>query len=529
MTGFVVLGTFSGCKKNEEMHTEQRYTYTMTMYQSRIVDPDSLQKKAIQDKYNINLEVVDIEWQKYQQILDLKIASGEIPDIIYVKSAEDVQKYLDQGVASYLDEQYLREKMPNVFARLDEDAPGIMKYYYTDRKLSALPSFSLTKGVSGIPMVWRGDWLKNVGIEKVPETLDEYEEAFYKFAHNDPDGNGKKDTYGLSRSGLYAVFASYGYIPYFCQSGVATWKWIDRDGELVYSSVQPEMKQALERIRKWYKDGVLDPEFITGENKGGYWAISHQFVNGVIGFTCHGMSYHWEPMFYEDTDVVASSQDRYELSKTNPQAADFLEISGVIPKNIAKDDYGRAEYVRGERWMFSKDLVEDTDRFERLLEIYNDIYASKSNFDFAHIGERGVVWDYTEAESTYGGTYLKRTYLGEWTDEQYRAKNIFEFNLFKPSFANAESPVTPRDMWGIERGFQLNTHPANRLYVSPASENKYGAELLRLEEDAYCSIITGAKPIAYFDEFVEKWRASGGGILEKEANEWYSRINNSEN
>ena len=84
-------------------------------------------------------------------------------------------------------------------------------------------------------------------------------------------------------------------------------------------------------------------------------------------------------------------------------------------------------------------------------------------------------------------------------------------------------------MWGIERGFQLNTHPANRLYVSPASENKYGAELLRLEEDAYYSIITGAKPIAYFDEFVEKWRASGGGILEKEANEWYSRINNSEN
>ena len=198
MAGFVLLGMFSGCKKSELANIQDRYSYTMTMYQSRAANPESVQKKAFEDKYNINLEVIDVEWQKYQQILDLKIASGEFPDIIYVKSAADVQKYLDQGVAAYLDEQQLREKLPNVFARLDEDAPGIMKYYYTDGNLSALPSFSFVAGVSGIPMVWRGDWLENVGIEKVPETLDEYEEAFYKFSQDDPDGNGKKDTYACT-------------------------------------------------------------------------------------------------------------------------------------------------------------------------------------------------------------------------------------------------------------------------------------------------------------------------------------------
>ena len=74
----------------------------------------------------------------------------------------------------------------------------------------------------------------------------------------------------------------------------------------------------------------------------------------------------------------------------------------------------------------------------------------------------------------------------------------------------------------------MNTHPANRLYVSLPSENKYGAELLRLEEDAYYSIITGAKPVDYFDEFVEKWRNEGGGVLEEEARQWYSRIIESE-
>ena len=41
-----------------------------------------------------------------------------------------------------------------------------------------------------IASVWRDDWLKKVGIDKIPETLDEAETAFYKFRNDDPDGNG---------------------------------------------------------------------------------------------------------------------------------------------------------------------------------------------------------------------------------------------------------------------------------------------------------------------------------------------------
>ena len=50
----------------------------------------------------------------------------------------------------------------------------------------------------------------------------------------------------------------------------------------------PEMKEALERIAKWYQDGVIDPEFVTGENQGGYWALSHSFINGRIGVSGGG-------------------------------------------------------------------------------------------------------------------------------------------------------------------------------------------------------------------------------------------------
>jgi len=50
------------------------------------------------------------------------------------------------------------------------------------------------------------------------------------------------------------------------------------------------------------------------------------------------------------------------------------------------------------------------------------------------------------------------------------------------------------------------------------SGNKYISELDRLQSEAYIKIISGEKPIEYFDEFVKQWRAAGGDILEKEAN-----------
>lgn len=524
----LAAGVVSGCgKKTAQVDENGRYTYTMTMYQTSTNNPNAAQLKAIEDKYNMNLDVWDVEWQKYDEILNLKLAGGEVPDIIYVKSAEAAQKYVDQDVVAPIPLETLQEKAPNVLKRLEEDAPDILKYYYINDELYALPSFSVGAGAYGIPMVWRGDWLKNVGINKVPETLDEYEDAFYKFTNNDPDGNGKKDTYGLSRTGMLAVFAAYGYVPTMGQTGTPQGYWMERDGKLVYSSVQPEMKEALARLSKWYKDGVVDPEFITGENKGGYWAISHQFVNGIIGFTTHGMSYHWEPKAFVDSDESTSGQDRYELEKLDVKAAESLEVSG-IPPYISKETqktYPKREYVRGERWMFSKALIEDEEKFNKLLEIYNDIYASKENFDYANSGERGVVWEYEEAVSTNGKTYKRAVNLGDWKDEEYRKKNKFSFNLFTPSFPDSEKIVTPRDDWAVPRGFDELYMPNNRLYVSLPSENTYSAELDKIEEETYIDIITGAKPVDYFDEFVKKWRSSGGAKLEEEAEAWYREVN----
>jgi len=56
------------------------------------------------------------------------------------------------------------------------------------------------------------------------------------------------------------------------------------------------------------------------------------------------------------------------------------------------------------------------------------------------------------------------------------------------------------------------------------SASKYQAELSRLEREAYIAIITGEKPLEYFDEFVEEWKKAGGERLTIEANQWYQKL-----
>ena len=64
----------------------------------------------------------------------------------------------------------------------------------------------------------------------------------------------------------------------------------------------------------------------------------------------------------------------------------------------------------------------------------------------------------------------------------------------------------------------------NEMLTSLPSDPDYKEDLLEMERQVFDEIITGAKPVDYFDEFVATWRKAGGDILEKEANDWYSSL-----
>ena len=105
-------------------------------------------------------------------------------------------------------------------------------------------------------------WRKDNGLPE-PDTWENFEKMIYAFADGDPNGNGIKDEFGI---GLTKKIWDTGFEATSIANAFGAYPnaWIQgADGNIVYGSVQPEMKPVLEKLAQYYKDGLIDPEFIV--------------------------------------------------------------------------------------------------------------------------------------------------------------------------------------------------------------------------------------------------------------------------
>jgi putative aldouronate transport system substrate-binding protein len=115
-------------------------------------------------------------------------------------------------------------------------------------------------------MVIRQDWLDKLGL-KAPTTLDEFMTVAKAFTENDPDGNGKKDTYGLCAfidgSGLNAAGLGPRFDFVYGAYGVAgTWNLTGK-GDFGLNVRNPNYMQATEFIKELNDAKVIDPDWPT--------------------------------------------------------------------------------------------------------------------------------------------------------------------------------------------------------------------------------------------------------------------------
>ena len=92
------------------------------------------------------------------------------------------------------------------------------------------------------------------------------------FTENDPDGNGKKDTYGLAFSN--SLFSwdldisgfFYGYHAYPIEKNGNIFWLKDQSGNIVPGVVQEENKTALGKLKELYDAGCIDKEFAVKDS-----------------------------------------------------------------------------------------------------------------------------------------------------------------------------------------------------------------------------------------------------------------------
>lgn len=145
----------------------------------------------------------------------------------------------------------------------------------------------------------RNDWLKKLNL-KVPQTTEELLQVAKAFAEMDPDGNGKKDTYGIALSSetggaVDAMFQNF--------------TWVIDNDKLIKDWERAETALAFKK--QIYDSGLTDKDFLADKN--GQKSIQ-DWVSGKTG------------IFVGRTIDTVNFKTYYEPLKKNVPTAEVIAI-----------------------------------------------------------------------------------------------------------------------------------------------------------------------------------------------------------
>lgn len=512
LVGCTVTGNNGGTNVSDASTAPGPMTIDWKPQNDAPVENDSPVIKELERILNVKFNFIYMNRNKETELLNVRIASGAIPDVM-VLHEDQYRSYIRQGTLLEIQEAFLKERAPAMYGLVVKNAgEATWNFAKENGKLYGIPILDPYGEYPFIP-IWRDDWLRNVGIGKIPETLEEAETAFYKFARENPDKNEEKDTYALSDTGMGPIFGAFGGIPYFSAGGGNVFTWTVRDGKAVATAVLPEMKEALLLLNKWYKAGLIDPEFINGESKGRYWGSSVTFWNGKIGFSCPGQFYHINPPL---NDRDAGSNNYLNFKKV------LGEYVSYVPGKPIKGPGGKSGtecwgVVSGYYLVLGKNVSKTQGKLEKIIEIAEKLVSDFEVNKLAVFGIEGVTYEIVDGNYTLIGdasTIEGMAGLGIAAEGigQIAANNIeFYRNTRKSYFEYGDK------LDGLSTGY------TNSIRYDLPSNGQYRDTINRMIRESYALFISGEKSPDDFDRFVQELNEAGLSQLTKEANEWYQK------
>ena len=215
---------------------------------------------------------------------NLIVASGKYPDVIeygWLSAPGGPSKYIKEKVIHRLNE-IIDKQAPNL-KKILTDHPDWRKQVTTDD--GDMFVFPFLRGDPYLLVffgpVARGDWLEKLKIQ-TPKTLDDWRAMLLAFKQKDPNGNGKADEipFTINRAGgkHTALTTSHAFVGAWGM----TMTWYQDKGTVKYAPIQPEFKEFLKLLAGWYKDGLIDPEYISADKK----AMDAKWTNHQLGSGC---------------------------------------------------------------------------------------------------------------------------------------------------------------------------------------------------------------------------------------------------
>ncbi len=465
------------------------------------VDDDAEVVKMIESRFNIDLKTWRVD---DTNTLSVRLAGGEMPDVMVVGNSSEIPNLVKGGVLHEMPIEDLKEKAPNYYKATEEYGESL----FWSSMLYEGKNYGAPQPMQNVPMAmfYRKDWLDKLNLE-LPTTIEELENVLEAFVTQDPDGDGQNNTYGMAERTFNAIFGAYGLR---CVTGGSKAFKVEEmqlgdDNIPFFPWIRPEAKEVLTLLANWYNRGLIDPEFVTGENTGGYTWLSHSFMNNKIGLTC-AQPYHYLVAGTDTTDSDNYGICMTELKGVNPDA----DIAIGLPPKGPKGQSGT------EAWNKSGRLTALTTQAFKDERVVNAFYAMLdayySDMDYARLANYGIE-DVHWKKSPYGPVRIM-----EGTQLREQGVLQVDFGSTVPFSMN----ITPEK---VKFGEEVTGNGYWRYNAPAVPEFAENIDTLKsLTNQAFFDIISNQKPIDYFDEFVEEFKNAGGESIEKAVQEEQARI-----
>ncbi|WP_020621186.1 extracellular solute-binding protein [Paenibacillus daejeonensis] len=466
-------------QKPDVTEPEQPFKITMSLnFDGKdIPKPDNPVQKAIEEYTNTSLELQYTPGAQYQDKLSVLIASGDMPMVVASYGAPK-QSYLLSAFKNdvFWDISPYIQEFPNL-SKLNDTIFENVAY---DGKVYGLPR---ERPIARNAFIYRADWLAKVGLEE-PKTLEEFYTMLKAFKEQDPDGNGKDDTYGMSMGAIggsgpepqaYAVFMGAPNV------------WSVEDGSFVRDVFKPEYLEGLKFQKRLYDEQLIHPDFSIMDRP----QMEGEFENSKAG------------VIYNTTNVALSYEAR--VMATVPDAkVSFFSILGTDKGEFVAGAMGSNGIL-----MFPKTSVKTEDDLKRILT-YFDQLADQEMADLLSWGIEG------EHSKIVDGKY-------EMVDQE-AFDNEVGFPYKWPMRAvdlepiKTEGNVNPLLLKELEvtennKNYVVN-NPANPLISDTFTER--GVELEQIIKDADVKFVMGRIDEAQWKKEMDKWWSSGGETIAKE-------------
>ncbi len=252
LAAVMAVMSLAGCgEKSKEASNGEAKEYSLFAHNWQVYDGQENDRilKHLEEKFNLKLNLTGAPSEGWQEKLTLMINTGEVPEMFFfLPGATQYRGWCENGVViAYDDYMEDTEYIKQVFA---DKRYGNLSY---GGKHYFLPNIGVANSHA---IYYRKDWLKKVGLEE-PKTIEEFEEMLRRFTEEDPDGNGKDDTYGLSLSKVTGWFASF-YAAFGIKNG---WNKDAETGKYLPYFMDEGYCQMLGWLGEMYKKGYIKNEY----------------------------------------------------------------------------------------------------------------------------------------------------------------------------------------------------------------------------------------------------------------------------